>query len=332
MNGNQFAGLEREMSNLAQMYMQTQQYKQRYKQQQAQLQFQQKQTLFSNLVNSINMLLRSGAEPTSIKPLLKRLDAATDNKFNFSNIEFEDPKSVFKFLQKSNKLFQKSEFGDPRSPQAIHAYLQHLQSGMYKFPGAKSQALLQRQYARTEKGLERATKREKGIEGIFHDYMQKRWTVARPGIAPDIQIERPGGRGLAGLVAPPRKYQPTTQREAIELKKAGAPSMTQIIGAEKFGLQKRLSASEQRQELLRNAMKKEFFDTHADDFNVMSANEVAYWDTADVGLLHREGRGKFVKLTRKNIKDGWTPAVVQKFAEDNAMTVYEVLQEIRAVK
>jgi len=126
-------------------------------------------------------------------------------------------------------------------------------------------------------------------------------------------------------------WKPLTEEEKTRVAKAGAPSMTQIIQGEKFGLGKRISASERRRTLLESANKKDIFDAEADDFNVMSPNEVAYWDPSPRKWA-RDGITKFTKLSKKNISDGWTPAKVQEFAETNNLTTYEVLRRIGAIK
>jgi len=115
------------------------------------------------------------------------------------------------------------------------------------------------------------------------------------------------------------------------VKKAGAPTMTQIVAGEKHELKKRISASELRPILLEDANKKKVFDTNADDFNVMSTSEVAYWDPSPRKWA-RDGITKFAKLTSKNLADGWTPKTVQEFAEHNNMTVYEVLKKIGTIR
>lgn len=127
-------------------------------------------------------------------------------------------------------------------------------------------------------------------------------------------------------------WKAMTKEEAMGLRKAGAPSMTQIIAQETHGIKKRISASDRRLTLLEDANKKEVFDTEADDFNVMSPSEVAYWDPSPRKWPRKAGLTKFTKLTKKNFADGWTPKAVQEFAEHNNMTVYQVLKKIGAIR
>jgi len=110
-------------------------------------------------------------------------------------------------------------------------------------------------------------------------------------------------------------------------------SITNVISQEKFGLQKTATAGTKRTELIQNRHDADFYKANAPLFNEVSKNEVAYWDESKKTLLGlRKGQTTIGKLTPKNIKDGWTPDTVQKFATDNGMTIKEVLREIRAIK
>ena len=136
-------------------------------------------------------------------------------------------------------------------------------------------------------------------------------------------------RGSRGTVRKFTKegWKPLTKEEA----KAVTPSTTINIQGEKFDLGKRISASERRTALMQRKGKKDFFDAEADDFNMMSSVEVAYWDPSPRKLA-KDGITKFAKLTKKNLEDGWTPATVQQFAEQNNLTTHEVLRRIGAIR
>lgn len=139
-------------------------------------------------------------------------------------------------------------------------------------------------------------------------------------------------RGSRGTVRKFTKegWKALTEEEAKRVRKAGATTIN--IQTEKFGLSKRISASERRTALMDRKGKKDFFDAEADDFNMMSSVEVAYWDPTHKRRLGKPGITKFVKLTKKNLEDGWTPATVQQFAEQNNLTTQEVLRRIGAIR
>ena len=139
-------------------------------------------------------------------------------------------------------------------------------------------------------------------------------------------------RGSRGTIRKFTKegWKPLTEEEATRVRKAGAPSVTQIMGQETHALKKRISATQRRTALLERKKKKDFFDAEADDFNMLSAVEVAYWEPHPKNP--KRGITKFIKLSKENLEDGWTPAAVQQFAETNHMSVYQVLRRLGEVR
>jgi hypothetical protein len=133
-------------------------------------------------------------------------------------------------------------------------------------------------------------------------------------------------------------WKPQTKEDALELKRAGATSVTQIVGGERWEAQQRMKASELKEELKTNAKDRDFYESQADDFNFFNKrNEVAYWDETKEALAF----GKFkrakgitiIKLSEENIKAGITPRKVQAYADAHPpMTVKDVLIKIGAIK
>lgn len=133
-------------------------------------------------------------------------------------------------------------------------------------------------------------------------------------------------------------YKGTFTAWKKEVAEAGAPSMTQIIGAEKFEIRKAQTAATLRTDLLNQKDDNKFFEANADLFNkINEKNEVAYWDSPPKGVSEFDAwkydeETKIIKLTKKNIEDGWTPEAIQEFAKKNNMTVKEVLQRLETIK
>lgn len=134
----------------------------------------------------------------------------------------------------------------------------------------------------------------------------------------------------------PTAWKPGTKEEYMQGRKAGAPSMTQIVGQEKWEAQQRITSSEFKAELKEKSSDKDYYDTNASNFNALNkSNEVAYWDDTIVSRKLRPDKPKgitIIKLTPKNIKDGWTPKKVQEFADSHGMTVGDLLIELETIK
>jgi len=67
-------------------------------------------------------------------------------------------------------------------------------------------------------------------------------------------------------------------------------------------------------------------------YNQQKGNEVAYWTTTKKKWWPDSESIKFITLSKEARDAGWTPAILQKAAEDNGLTPYEVLKELGLVK
>lgn len=123
------------------------------------------------------------------------------------------------------------------------------------------------------------------------------------------------------------KYTGKLAQWLLDKKKAGAPTMTQMMGMEKFDIQKDATAGELRQILTTTKDDKDSFEANASQYNkINTKNEVAYWDLKDE--WYGDEKTKIIKLSDFAIEAGWTPKMIQEAATKKSKTVKEVLQEI----
>ena len=119
-------------------------------------------------------------------------------------------------------------------------------------------------------------------------------------------------------------WVPLTKQDKIDVSKAGAPSITQIVGQEKFELQKAMTVGDLRTTLATGKQDHAVFGAQSPQFNNMNKqNEVAYWDTSKF-----DNKTKIKKLSKEAIDAGWTPKEVQEKADVSGMTIEQVLKEI----
>ena len=125
-------------------------------------------------------------------------------------------------------------------------------------------------------------------------------------------------------------YKPKTKQDAIDLRKAGKTDIN--IGAQKFGIQKDVTAGTLRGEIISKKDDKSSYATNAPMFNRLNNNnEVAYWEAKE-GKWYQDEGAKVIKLSPKAIGLGWTPKAIQDRAIKTGKTVEEILKKIGVVK
>ena len=123
------------------------------------------------------------------------------------------------------------------------------------------------------------------------------------------------------------KYKGNMAQWLLDQKKAGAPTMTQIIAGKKLDIQVDATAGELRGVLTSTKDDKDSFEANASQYNkINTKNEVAYWDLKD--KWYGDEKTKIIKLSNFAIEAGWTPKMIQEAATKKGKTVKEVLQEI----
>lgn len=112
------------------------------------------------------------------------------------------------------------------------------------------------------------------------------------------------------------------------VKRAGAPSMTQIVSGEKWEEIKKAEAADLRIDLIKtNKRDKSYFDAQAPRFNNLTAqNEVAYWNTS--GWWEQS---RVVKLSAGDRAKGLTPALLQNQVTRD-QTMEDLLKKLGIIK
>ena len=94
------------------------------------------------------------------------------------------------------------------------------------------------------------------------------------------------------------------------------------IKREEIGEKRKLGTM--REALAKDDDAEETFDSYSNTYNEESRNnEVVYWHTSTF-----DNKTKFIKLSERNITNGWTPAKIQEAANAKGKTVEEVLTDL----
>lgn len=134
-----------------------------------------------------------------------------------------------------------------------------------------------------------------------------------------------------GKPVPELRGTPEYVKKLTEAKKAGAISITQHIGAEKFGIQKGVTAGKVRTELINNKDNKKFYEANVSTFNTVNTrNEIAYWDTKE--KWYGDEETKIVRLPVTLIQKGLTPKKIQEMANREGKTIKEILIDLGIVR
>ena len=307
--GHLAGGMAPGVASLGQTYFNIAQTRLQLGLQERQLKQQRDMAMMNTVVNYANVLARAGVTDERLIQVLQPLAELTDGVIDVSKLDFEErkPRELIQTVQKLWTALNKKEIN-------LQQLQQEFSTLMLEWP--KQQEYIEQQIglaATEQKGLE--AEQARLAEGIIKGQIEPTEEALQQ-------------TGLTGFQMIPRKWEPTTKEEALELKKAGAISLTQIMGMEKLGIQKQVTAETRRTDLLENKNKKDFFETNAPLFNRVNINnEVAYWEDVAPGWLERQGT-KIIKLPQFVLDAEWTPKKIQEFATEHTMTVKEVLQEL----
>ena len=122
-------------------------------------------------------------------------------------------------------------------------------------------------------------------------------------------------------------WKPKTKEEYMEARRAGAPSMTQIVRGEQWETKKMVGAGERKAALKSKPNDRGLFDQHAETFNrITDTNEIAIWDDTPTGVFKKPRGTIIMRLPPAAIKKGWTPKKIQEEANANSMSVAEFLE------
>ena len=264
--GHLAGGVAPGVASLGQTYFNIAQTRLQLGLQERQLKQQRDMAMMNTVVNYANVLARAGVTDERLIQVLQPLAELTDGVIDVSKLDFEErkPRELIQTVQKLWTALNKKEIN-------LQQLQQEFSTLMLEWPK-------QQKYIEQQIGL--AATKQKELETFQAD-------IRKGLIGGEIQPteEAMEYTGLGGLQMAPRKWVPTTKEEALELRKSGAP-LTQIqIGreeraADKYSIQRGITISEMRLNLLQRQGDKKYFDTYASEYNEKNTrNELVYWST-----------------------------------------------------